>query len=116
MTPWTPLTPRLFAWQAPHFNSLQGCLMPLTPLTPRLSRMAGAALGDSREGCLTRSPRLSHAAGAALGDSLEGWLTPLTPRLFLVAGLALGGSLGGLLDAVALGDFVESCFTPSAPI
>ena len=90
----------------------------LMPLTPRLSRMAGAALGDSREGCLTRSPRLSHAAGAAPGDSLEGCLTslaPLTPRLFLVAGLALGGFLGGLLDAVALGDFVESCLTPSAP-
>ena len=42
LTPWTPLTPRLFAWQAPHFNSLEGCLMPLTPLTPRLSHIITA--------------------------------------------------------------------------
>ena len=70
------------------------------PLTPRLSCVAGAALGDSLEGCLMP---------LAL-------LTLLSPRLFLVAGFALGGSLGGLLDAVALGDFVESCLTPSAPI
>ena len=97
----------------------------LGPLTPRLSRVAGAAIGDSLEGCLTPlmpmtprlsrvpplTPRLSCVAGAALGDSLElglldavdaAPLTPLTPRLSPLAGAALGDSWlsGGLLDAI----------------